>query len=96
LYDLERKTLQDPSNGGAWDVNILNRGFIEEGDFKAGKIKLTAFKEEFNEFLEARRELFHAINAFDEAAVVEILDLRDFKSLILDYANAYKNLTKKN
>jgi hypothetical protein len=95
LYDLELKTLQDPFGGGVWDVNILNRGFIEEGDFKPGKIKLSAFKEDFNEFLEARRELFHAITSFDDAAVVEILDLRDFKDLVLAYARAYQKLTQK-
>jgi DNA phosphorothioation-dependent restriction protein DptH len=33
LYDLELKTLQDPYCCGVWDVNIFNRGFIEEGDF---------------------------------------------------------------
>ena len=95
LYDLERKTLQDPFGGGVWDANILNRGFIEEGDFKTGKIKLSAFKEDFNDFLETRRELFHAITSLDNAAAVEILDLRDFKELILNYANSFQILTKK-
>ena len=95
LYDLELKTLQDPFSGGVWDVNILNRGFIEEGDFKPGKIKLTAFKEVYIAFLETRQELFHAITSFDDAAVVEILDLRDFKDLVLAYARAYQQLTKK-
>lgn len=95
LYDLELKTLQDPLGGGVWDVNILNRGFIEEDDFKSGKIKLSAFKEDFNEFLESRRELFHAITSFDDTAVVEILDLRDFKDHILAYARSYQQLTQK-
>ncbi len=95
LYDLERKTLQDPFSCGIWNVNILNRGFIEEDDFKPGKISLSVFKSEFNDLLEARRELFHAITTFDDAAVVEILDLRDFKDLILKYAKTYQNLTQK-
>jgi len=95
LYDLERKTLQDPFSCGIWNVNILNRGFIEEDDFKPGKVSLSVFKSEFNDLLEARRELFHTITTFDDAAVVEILDLRDFKDLILNYAKAYQNLTQK-
>jgi len=95
LYDLELKTLQDPYSGGVWDVNILNRGFIEEGDFKPGKIKLEVFKNDFIQFLDTRRELFHAITSFDDAAVIEILDLREYKSLILAYAQAYHNLTQK-
>ena len=95
LYDLERKTLQDPFSGGVWDVDILNRGFLEEGDFKSRKISMSVFKDEFNEFLETRRELFHAITSFDDTAVIEILDLREFKSLIINYANAYQKLTEK-
>jgi len=95
LYDLERKTLQDPFSCGVWDVNILNRGFLEESDFKQGKINLSVFREDFNEFLETRRELFHAITSFDDAAVVEILDLRDFKDFVLAYAKSYQSLTQK-
>jgi DNA helicase HerA-like ATPase len=95
LYDLELKTLQDPYCGGVWDVDILNRGFIEEGDFKPRKIKLDVFRDDFIQFLEARRELFHALTSFDDAAVIEILDLREFKDLILDYAKKYLNLTQK-
>jgi len=95
LYDLELKTLQDPYSCGVWDVNILNRGFIEESDFKVGKIKLEVFKDDFIQFLETRRELFHAITSYDDAAVIEILDLREFKNLVLDYAQKYLNLTQK-
>lgn len=95
LYDLELKTLQDPYSCGVWDVNILNRGFIEESDFKAGQIKLEVFKDDFIQFLVTRRELFHAITSYDDAAVIEILDLREFKNLVLDYAQKYLNLTQK-
>ena len=94
LYDLEVKTLQDPFSCGVWDVNILNRSFIEEDDFKPGEIKLSAFKEEFIEFLDTRRELFHAITSFDDAPVIEILDLRVFKKHIVAYANAYHQLVQ--
>jgi DNA phosphorothioation-dependent restriction protein DptH len=93
LYEVERKTLLDPFSGGVWNVDVLNRVFIEEGDFKTGKISLQVFKTEFNAFLECRRELFHAITSHDETAVIEILDLRNFQDLIVNYAVAYEKLT---
>ena len=95
LYELEKETLQDPFSGGVWNVNIINRGYIEQEDFKSGKIGLSVFKSDFNSFLETRRELFHSITSFDNAAVIETLDLRQFKDLIIGYANAYLELTKK-
>lgn len=95
LYELERKTLQDPFNCGVYSVDIINRGFIEQADFKPEKITLSIFKTEFNHFLETRRELFHAITSTDTAAVIETLDLRNFQTQIIDYANAYKSITAK-
>lgn len=95
LYEIELKTLQDPFSCGVLDVDILNRGYLEQGDFKARNIKLSVFKTEFNTFLETRRELFHAITSTDATAVIEILDLRQFQQLILGYADSYKILTNK-
>lgn len=94
LYELERKILQDPFSGGVYEVDILNRGFIENGDFKTGKINLSVFKSEFNAFLETRRELFHAITSADGAAVIETLDLRNYQIQIIEYAKAYQHLIK--
>lgn len=94
LYELERKTLQDPFRGGAYEVDIINRGFIEQSDFINGKIALSVFKTEFNSFLESRRELFHSITSADEGAVIETLDLRNYQSQIVDYAKAYQTLTQ--
>lgn len=93
LYDLEKKILNDPFNCGVYEVDILNRGFIEQSDFKGGKISLSVFKTEFNEFLEARRELFHAITSADASSVIETLDLRQFQNYIIDYGKAYRKLT---
>lgn len=95
LYDIEQKTLQDPFNCGVWDVVIINRGYLEQSDFKTGNIKLSVFKSEFNAFLESRRELFHAITSVDAAAVIEILDLRHYQQLIINYADTFKTLTNK-
>lgn len=94
LYELERKILQDPFSGGVYEVDIINRGFIEQGDFKAGKINLSVFRIEFNAFLKTRRELFHAITSADAAAVIETLDLRMYQTQIVEYAKAYQHLTK--
>ncbi len=94
LYELERKTLQDPFRGGAYEVDIINRGFIEQSDFINGKIALSVFKTEFNSFLESRRELFHSITSADDGAVIETLDLRNYQSQIVDYAKAYQTLTQ--
>lgn len=93
LYDLELKTLQDPYSGGAYEVDILNRGFIERGDFKEVKLVHDFFITEYNAFMSARRELFHAITSYDSSAVIETLDLRKFSEYILDYAQKYQNLT---
>jgi DNA helicase HerA-like ATPase len=93
LYDLERKTLQDPFSGGAFTVDILNRGFIEQSDFKTTKINLSVFKNEYNAFLEKRKELFHAITSDDEKAVIEMLDLRIYQKQIIEYAKVYQILT---
>jgi len=93
LYELERKTLQDPFSCGVYEVDIRNRGFIEQSDFKSGKIGLSVFKSEFSEFLEARRELFHTITSADASSVIETLDLRQFQSPIIAYGKAYKKLT---
>ena len=94
LYDLELKTLQDPFSSGAYEVNIINRGYIEEGDFNKVNISLTVFKTEFNAFLETRRELFHNITSADSAAVIETLDLRIYQEKIISYAKAFQLLTK--
>ena len=94
LYDLELKTLQDPFSCGAYEVNIINRGYIEAGDFDKVKINLTVFRTEFNAFLETRRELFHDITSDDSTAVIEILDLRIYQEKIISYAKAFQILTK--
>jgi DNA phosphorothioation-dependent restriction protein DptH len=94
LYDLELKTLQDPFSCGAYEVNIINRGYIEAGDFDKVKINLTVFRTEFNAFLETRRELFHDITSDDSTAVIEILDLRIYQDKIISYAKAFQILTK--
>lgn len=93
LYDLEKKILNDPFSCGVYEVDIRNRGFLEQSDFKGGKISLSVFKTEFNEFLEARRELFRAITSADASSVIETLDLRQFQNHIIDYGKAFKKLT---
>jgi DNA phosphorothioation-dependent restriction protein DptH len=93
LYDLEKKILNDPNICGVFEVDIRNRGFIEQSDFKAGRITLSVFRDEFNDFLDARRELFHAITSADASSVIETLDLRQFQNYIIDYGKAYKKLT---
>jgi DNA phosphorothioation-dependent restriction protein DptH len=92
LYELERKILQDPFSCGVSEANIINRGFLEQGDFKAGKISLSVYKTEFTTFLESRRELFHAITSLDTASVIETLDLRQFQAQIVEYAKSYQTL----
>ncbi len=93
LYDLEKKILNDPFNCGVYEVDIRNRGFIEQSDFKNGIITLSVFKNEFNDFLKLRRELFHAITSADPSSVIETLDLRPFQNYIIEYGKSYKRLT---
>ncbi len=94
LFEIEQKTLNDPFNGGIYEVNIINRGFIESGDFNNVKLLLPVFKAEFNAFLETRRELFNCITSSDESSVIETLDLRNFQNQIIKYAKAFHELTK--
>jgi DNA phosphorothioation-dependent restriction protein DptH len=93
LYDLEKKILLDPTICGVFEVDIRNRGFLEQSDFKAGRITLSVFRDEFNDFLDSRRELFHAITSADTSSVIETLDLRQFQNHIIDYGKAFKKLT---
>lgn len=93
LYDLEKKILLDPNICGVFEVDIRNRGFLEQSDFKAGRITLSVFRDEFNDFLDSRRELFHAITSADTSSVIETLDLRQFQNHIIDYGKAFKKLT---
>lgn len=93
LYELEKKIIHDPMSCGAFDIDITNRGFIDVQDFSEVKINLSVFKSEFNDFLNARRELFHAISANDETAVIETLDLRLYAQQINDYVSAFVKLT---
>ncbi len=90
LFDIERRNLTDPYNLGAWNVNLVNQSFMDENHPKTFIISPPVpIKNSFNDFLNSRRELFHLLsNKFDNA-VIEILDLREFKSEIISYVQSY-------
>lgn len=90
LFEIERKNLTDPYNLGAWDVNLINQSFMDESHPKKHTIPTPApCNIAYNDFLNARRELFDLLSNKVDKAVVEILDLREFKSEIITYAQKY-------
>jgi hypothetical protein len=90
LFEIERKNLTDPYNFGAWDVNLKNQSFMDESHLKKHSIPTPApCNIAYNEFLNARRELFDLLSNKVDKAVIEILDLREFKSEIITYAQKY-------
>jgi hypothetical protein len=91
LFDIERKNLTDPYNLGAWSVSLINQSFMDESHPKKFVISTPApITNAYNEFFNARRELFYLLNNKVENAVIEILDLREFKTEIISYAQAYQ------
>lgn len=90
LFDIERKNLTDPYNLGAWNVNLVSQSYMDETHAKKFAISTpTPINNAFNEFLNARRELFHLLSNKVDNAVIEILDLREYKAEIVAYVEAY-------
>lgn len=91
LFEIERKNLTDPYNLGAWNVSLVNQSFMDENHVKKFTISTPApITNAFNEFLNTRRELFHLLSNKVDNAVIEILDLREFKAEIVAYTQAYQ------
>ncbi len=90
LFDIERRNLTDPYNLGAWNVNLVNQSFMDENHAKKFTISTPApINNAYNEFLNSRRELFHLLSNKVDNAVIEILDLREFKAEIVAYVQSY-------
>jgi DNA phosphorothioation-dependent restriction protein DptH len=93
LFEIERKNLTDPYNLGAWNVNLINQSFIEETHAKKFTISTPApINNAYNQFLNTRRELFDLLSNKVDNAVIEILDLREFKAEIISYVRAYHSM----
>lgn len=91
LFEIERKNLTDPYNHGAWNVNLVNQSFMDESHVKKFTISTPVpISTAYNVFLNARRELFFLLGNKVDNAVIEILDLREFKTEIIAYVEAYK------
>ncbi len=88
LHGIELKNLADPTTGGAWEANLLNRGTFELADLQPSPIVVSGLKH-FAAFIQARKILFEKFREKDSKGVVEIFDLREFKEEITVYAEAY-------
>ncbi|MFH0849010.1 MAG: hypothetical protein V1857_05865, partial [archaeon] len=88
LYDIEHENISDPLTCGAWKADMRNRAILELQDLSP--VELTAHGiRSLQSFLNARRHVFNRFQDKDPAAVVEVLDLREFKPEIMAYVEAY-------
>lgn len=91
LYDIEHKNITEPMTFGAWKADMRNRGVLELQDL--GPVEITAPGiDALQNFAETRRHLFNRFQDKDVAGVVEVLDLREFKTEILEYVHAYTTM----
>jgi len=91
LYDIERRNITDPLNGGAWRIDARNMPLLKAADLQPVPLSGHAIPS-LNHFFEIRKSLFQSFQECDAFAVVETLDLRSFSGLIQDYATAYRNI----
>ena len=89
LYDIERRNIIDPMNGGAWRIDTRNVPALKASDLQP--VPITGHNiPSLSRFFEVRKSLFQSFQEYDAFGVVEILDLRAFSSLIEYYAAAYR------
>jgi len=88
LYDIERRNITDPMNGGAWCVDARTIPILKATDLQPVPISAPDHPLLKNLF-ESRKKLFHAFQEQDAFGVVETFDLRMFSGLIQEYAAAY-------
>ena len=91
LYDIQLRNITDPATCGAWTADIRNRGVLEFQDLNPIEIIAPEIKA-FQTFVETRRILFNRFQVKDPAGVVEVFDLLEFKTEILEYAGAYESI----
>jgi hypothetical protein len=89
LYSIEHKNITDPMSCGAWQADMRDRGVLEVQDLIPLGVTVAGI-EAFQNFTDARRRLFNRFLEKDEAGVVEVFDLREFKAEILAYMEAYQ------
>ena len=91
LYDIERRNITDPMNGGAWRIDARNVPLLKAADLQPVPIAGHNIPS-LARFFEVRKSLFQSFQVCDAFGVVETLDLRAFSSLIEDYATAYRDI----
>ena len=88
LHAIESRNISYPLTCGAWEGDLRNRGVLEPDDLKLFALAVSGLSK-FDAFTEARQALFNLFQEKDPNTAVEILDLRDFKTGILSYAQSY-------
>jgi hypothetical protein len=86
LKSLELKVLAEPDTLGAFKLVLTNSMSVSLDDIKPVELSLSS--PEIDDFYRARRDLFHRILETD-GAVVETLDLREYRDEIDAYIEAY-------
>lgn len=91
LNEIELRNIRDSMTCGAWQADQRNRAVLESEDLQPLEVNPNGISS-FNQFLDARRLLFHHFQEHDASGVAETFDLRDFKPHILNYVEAYQAL----
>lgn len=89
LYAIEHRNITDPMTLGAWTADLRSRGVLEVQDLSPVEITAPGTRT-LQTFADARRNLFNRFLGKDEAGVIEVFDLREFKAEILEYVEAYR------
>jgi len=88
LHAIELRNISDPMMLGAWEGNLCNRGNLWQTDLQHVVVTVAGLST-FDAFTDARKDLFDKFTAKDPNGVVEVFDLREFKSEIATYGQAY-------
>lgn len=91
LYDIERRNITDPMNGGSWRIDARNIPLLKAADLQPVRVPSHDIPSLIR-FFDARKSLFQAFQECDAFSVVEALDLRHFSGLIQDYATSYRDM----
>jgi hypothetical protein len=93
LHAIELRNISDPMTCGAWEGDLRNRGNLEQTDLQQVPVTVSGLST-FDAFTKARKDLFDKFYEKDPNGVVEIFDLREFKTEIVAYAQTYVAVLK--
>ena len=92
LKALERRILEDPNTLGVYQADVVNRRRVDLEHFKAVTLPAPV-NQAANAFYQARAKFFAVIRDAEEGTgVIEVVDLHEHSSEVVEYVNAYLEL----